>query len=175
MEVDSRDSFIDEWNKMGSWNGEDVSISLVVINMHADPDKILPHRDGDTSFIGKNDIEDGTLIPKYIDNILMLGCNSGHFDHRYSSFANKLLIYNIVDSVIASDGLVGDRTLTGKYESKAEYFFTKYLWSGKRYRDNFGFIKYTKNENGELEWDILGKKFNITSILEEAEIKNVTK
>lgn len=157
LETDSRESFIEEWNKMGSWDGEDVNVSLVVINMHGSPGSISPHPSGDTGSIRTADMENGTLIPKYIDNILCLGCNSGHFDHRYSSLMNKMLVKNVVKSVIASDGTVTSRSVFGNYKSKGDKTFVSYLWSGKKYRDNMGFVKYTKNDIGELEWEVLGK------------------
>ncbi len=164
LETDSRESFIEEWNKMGSWDGEDVNVSLVVINMHGSPGSISPHPSGDTGSIRTADMENGTLIPKYIDNILCLGCNSGHFDHRYSSLMNKMLVKNVVKSVIASDGTVTSRSVFGNYKSKGDKTFVSYLWSGKKYRDNMGFVKYTKNDIGELEWEVLGKKINSKSI-----------
>lgn len=164
LETDSRESFIEEWNKMGSWDGEDVNVSLVVINMHGSPGSISPNPSGDTGSIRTADMENGTLIPKYIDNILCLGCNSGHFDHRYSSLMNKMLVKNVVKSVIASDGTVTSRSVFGNYKSKGDKTFVSYLWSGKKYRDNMGFVKYTKNDIGELEWEVLGKKINSKSI-----------
>ena len=170
LEVDSRYAFIEEWNKMGSWAGKDVEVSLVVINMHGSPYGIYPHSDGGTGSIKASDVEDGTLIPKNVDNILILGCNSGHFDHRYSSFANRLLVYNNVESVIASDGTVMNRSIFGNYSSKGDSSFVKYLWSGEKYRDNYGFVKYSKNNKGELVWKKLGNKHDITSILEKAGI-----
>ena len=38
-------------------------------------------------------------------------------------------------------------------------------------RDNYGFIQYTQNDKGELVWNILGKNFNIKSVLKKAQIK----
>ena len=171
LETDSRDSFIEEWNMMGSWDGENVDVSLVVINMHGSPSSLSPYANGNKGRIYANDIEDGTLISKYIDNIIVLGCNSGHFDHRYSSLVNKMLVYNNVDSVIASDGTVKNRSLFGNYKSVGDSSFVNYLWLNKKYRDNYGYIKYTKNSAGELEWDILGNKVSIRSVLNKANIK----
>ena len=142
--TDTRDSFIDEWNKMGNWNGENVDVSLVVINMHGSPITLSPHSDGGTGRIYTSDITDGTLIPKNVGDIMVLGCNSGHFDHRYSSLVNKMLVYNNVNSVIASDGTVRSRSLFGNYKSISDDNFITYLWSKKKYRKNIGFIKYTK-------------------------------
>ena len=79
LEVDSRDALIEEWNKMGNWNGEDVNVSLVVFNMHGSPNSLAPYSNSKTGRITAKDMEDGTLIPKNINNILVLGCNSGHF------------------------------------------------------------------------------------------------
>ena len=158
--TDTRDSFIDEWNKMGNWNGENVDVSLVVINMHGDPETLSPHSDGSTGYMKATDVTNGTLIPKNVGDIMVLGCNSGHFDHRYSSLANKMLVYNNVNSVIASDGTVRSRSLFGNYKSISDDSFIKYLWSKKKYRKNIGFIKYTKNNIGELEWEFLGKKIS---------------
>jgi len=117
------------------------------------------------------DITDGTLKSKRIDHILVLGCNSGHFDHRYSSLVNKLLVHNNVDSVITSDGTVRNRSIFGNYKSISDKGFVEKLWTEKKYRDNFGFIQYTRNEKGKLEWNILGKNFSITSILKKANIR----
>ena len=169
--TDSRSSFIDEWNKMGNWDGENVDVSLVVINMHANPDALAPYPDGKTGSIKASDMQDGTLIPKYIDDILILGCNSGHFDHRYSSLVNKFLVYNIVNSVIASDGTVQNRSIFGNYNSVGNSEFVDNLWSGEKYRDNLGFIKYMKNDKGELVWDVLGKKISAKKIFEKLSIK----
>ena len=172
LETDSRKSFIDEWNMMGSWDGKDVDVSLVVINMHGNVSGISPYPDTRTAgYIDKSDIENGTLIPKYIDNIVLLTCNSGHFDHRYTSIANRFLVYNTVDSVIASDGSVNPRSATGKYKSVSSKPFVNNLWSGKKYRTNYGYIKYTKNDIDELEWDILGKNYSIKSMIKEAGIR----
>ena len=131
LETDSRESFIEEWNKMGSWDGEDVNVSLVVINMHGSPGSISPHPSGDTGSIRTADMENGTLIPKYIDNILCLGCNSGHFDHRYSSLMNKMLVKNVVKSVIASDGTVTSRSVFGNYKSKGDKTFVSSVRMGR--------------------------------------------
>ncbi len=86
------------------------------------------------------------------------------------SLVNKMLVHNDVNSVIASDGTVSSRTLFGNYISMGDDTFINLSWK-KEKRDNWGFIKYTKNDNGELEWKKLGKKFNITSVLEKAGIR----
>ncbi|MDY6315244.1 MAG: hypothetical protein SPL89_08795 [Clostridia bacterium] len=160
--TDTRDTFIEEWNKMGSWDGKDVDVSLVVINMHGSPDSISPHSDGSTGLITTGDIKSGRLISKNIDRIVLLSCNTGHFDHRYSSFANKMLVYNNVKSVVAADGTVSSRSLLrGRYNTMADDTFNSFLWSEgngtEPYRKNYGFIDYTKNDKGELEWKIREK------------------
>ena len=165
--TDTRDEFIAQWNAMGSWAGKDVEVSLVVINMHGSPGSLSPHPDGSTGIITANDVDDGTLVPKYIGNILILGCNSGHFDHKYDSVANRLLVHNAVKSVIASDGTVSSRTLIGNYKSKGDKTFKKYTTTTNEDRKNKGFIKYTKNKNGELEWKVLGKKINVSTLFKK--------
>ena len=160
--TDTRDTFIEEWNKMGSWDGKDVDVSLVVINMHGSPDSISPHSNGSTGSITTGDIKSGRLISKNIDRIVLLSCNTGHFDHRYSSFANKMLVYNNVKSVVAADGTVSSRSLLrGRYNTMADDTFNSFLWSEgdekEPYRKNYGFIDYTKNDKGELVWKIREK------------------
>lgn len=171
LETDSRELFIDEWNMMGSWDGKNVDVSLVVINMHGSPDSISAYSDGITGRITVSDMQDGTLIPKYIDNIVFLGCNSGHFDHRYSSLVNKMLVNNTVDSVIASDGTVKNRSIFGRYKSVSDSEFVDKLWSKEKYRKNYGYIRYTKNSKGELEWDILGYNLSVKSMVKKLHIK----
>lgn len=80
-------------------------------------------------------------------------------------------VYYFVNSVIASDGTVKNRSIFGNYKSVGDKHFVGYLWSGKKYRDNFDYIQYTKNSVGELEWNILGNKFSIKSVLNKANIK----
>ena len=132
--------------------------------MHGSPEVLTPHPNRDTGCISAEDVDNGTLISKNIGDMLILGCNSGHFDHRYSSIANRFLVNNNVNSVIASDGTVTSRSVFGNYKSKGNPSFVKYLWSAHKYRDNFGFIQYTKNEKGELEYSIIGKKVSAKSI-----------
>lgn len=114
---------------------------------------------------------------KDIGVILFLGCNGGHFDRRYTNVAHELLVKNNVDSVIAADGTVYSWRRGIRKESKrVEYWtdgdehFKNYLWKGEGYtRDDFGFIKYSVNNRGELIWDILGSSFaNINNIFNRA-------
>ena len=115
--------------------------------------------------ITTNDFDNGTLISKNIGNVLILGCNSGHFDNRFTNIADRILVNNNVNSVIASDGTVKNRSIFGNYKSVGDSTFVSYLWSGKKYRNNYGFIKYTKNSIGELQWEILGNKVEVSSLI----------
>ena len=113
------------------------------------------------------------LISKNIGDVVLLRCNAVHFDHRYSSVADKILVGNNVNSVIAADGTVHSWRfpLVGqvKYRTVGDEHFDEANWSGSHYRDDLGFIKYTKNSAGELEWSMIGKSFTgITPLLKAA-------
>ena len=160
--VDTADDFVREWNMMGNWNGEDVSVELVVVNMHGDPSGISPSGDSNDMV----NIDD--LVSKYVDDILLLNCNIGNLDHRYTNFANQLLQKNHVNSVIAADGTVCSNSYPEdgfmEYYTIGDSNFKGYLAPGYD-REDEGFIKFTINENGELEWRTLTKAFyGITNI-----------
>ena len=151
IEVSSTDQFRAEWNKMGSWAGKDVNVSCVVIALHGTS---ISNAVGNTELY-----YDSRFISKNIGTILLMGCNSGHFDHRYTSFANDILQGNNVCSVIASDGTV--KYFTNPFTKQTTYWiasdkqFKNELAPGYT-RDALGYIKYTINEKGELVWGFAG-------------------
>ena len=146
----------------------DVTVSLVIINMHGDTHSISTNKDG------SDPISAEELLSKYIEGIVLLNCNSGHLDSRYTNFAHEMLVRNNVEYVIAADGSVAGDIWAWTFHSSCKYStyrsteFYQANWShpvlGHEYREPEGFIKYTVNDIGELVLEKLGSHLDLTKL-----------
>ena len=129
-------------------------ISAVVIDTHAGPKELYF---GDIDHDKKDDKNENlytnqiaSLGNKNIDNLILLGCNAGHLDYKYTNVAAAFSKKTNGGYVMASDGTVGDEFF-GCYLSADDDTFQDYC-NRRRYNEdctayNEGWIIYQNINN----------------------------
>lgn len=143
---DDEEDFISRWNKMA--NDTDKHYSLCIVNCHANQYYMY-------NGITKGDIQD---LEKFdCDLVLLLGCNCGHSDAKWSNVA-YYLSQKVTGIVVASDGTVYSSTptkwffnKTATFKSKADDAFDDICdeISGND-RDNYGWVIYKYNSKKKI-------------------------
>lgn len=176
--ITTTEQFKENWNGMGSYKDKDgntitVSIEGVSLLFHGSPhtlnidytkDQYLTTSSDGKTPGGRPALYIGDLESKTFDKLTILSCNGGHIDHLDDNVAVTFLNSNNVKKVIAWDGSVSySKTwvLWGSYyprlayDQSAYYSWTpdsKFLWFTFK-RAPLGEITYTKDENGNINWD----------------------
>lgn len=141
--VKNEQEFLDAWNMMGNWEGQDVTVECAVINMHGNSEGIA------VNSTDKN-IDLSKMKSKYVDDIILITCSGGNVNTENNP-AVQLLSQNNVNSVTASDDI--------------EFYYYNY---GEDHRygyevksnDSVGFVRYRVNDNGDIVYDVTGKSFS---------------
>ena len=168
VSIRSRCDLTTAWNSITTYE----SVDTVIINTHAMHD-ILTFGNGSPAF-NKDDVK--ALRSKGMKNLILYGCNAGHYDHICNTchFAYKCTHSNIAAEfakklgysvpVLASDGTVS--RVFGYYRSYSGNGFKTQRLNTRR--DNLGWIVYRFNSNlGKYNYAILGKKYmNLKQMLD---------
>ena len=183
--LNSRDDFIEGWNKM-----DNEKIDAVIIYTHANPDVLrvdtIKSKDGAGEIVLKSNEqfkkeEVNNLESKNIETLVFLGCNTGLTglnDNMATRFIDDENIHNI-RQVIAADGSVSHKDV---YITKKSWFTVKEklqhtleVVHGNYYDENEsydGYKMYYYDENNNLIIEKVGYDFdNVVDLINRAEDK----
>ena len=155
--------FEDVWNNLSYTR-------YVVINTHGCSSQIGLNKSEEKDSYTLTTDEIDKLDFKYIDILILLGCNSGHYDYKLTNVASAFS-KRITGCVVAGDGSVKIgkfSTIIGsvKFESLNDKYFVE---EGTSKRDNEGWIvyKYGRKNNKQYSFTgILGKTVTVKSIID---------
>ena len=167
--IKDNDDFTSGWNAMGTENGHSVDIDTVLINTHGNPTGL-----GDNRHFGMSSWDMRQLDSKDAENVILLGCNSGHTDYSDHNVAAELARKVDGAPVLASDGTVYSGltffNLTNRsYTSKNDKHFRGYRPAGSK-RDNEGWVVYQEKDGKVTNTSLNDKKMNVTDM-----VKNLRK
>ncbi|TYQ16022.1 UNVERIFIED_CONTAM: RHS repeat-associated protein [Acetivibrio alkalicellulosi] len=155
IENDDVDVFTRNWNEMGD-------ASIVIINVHGNPELILDSR-------GRGDNLMANLESKNIDAMFLLSCNGGHQDYQ-NNMASHFFNNNNIGRLVAVDGLHVRRN-RGIFRRRVEHSSRANgswkTWGeniGAESRESLGFVVYTENDITSI-----GNRFNnINDLIDSA-------
>ena len=162
IEITSNSDFKNGWNNMGA-DGSD--IDTVLINTHGSPYGL-----GDNKQFSIDSNYVSQLDDKNAENVILLGCNSGHKDHADNNVASAFARKVNGAPVIASDGTVYSGltffNLTDRsYKSKNDKTYRKHRVNSRR--DNDGWVVYQENNGRVTTTDVDDKKMTVSEMVKE--------
>lgn len=163
--VSNEVEFREAWNRIGREDGDYVFPVAVIIETHGDYEKLCD-REGNpllTEELTKQ------LTPKYVERLMLLGCNAGHLDnkeHNPAAYMSKIVRGA---SVLASDGTVDVIESSMIYTSSTSEDFPDMCDNGVR--DNQGWMIYNYKGGKINVSESLGKRFIVSDILEAIRIE----
>lgn len=163
--ITSNSDFRNGWNNMGMEGGNEVDIDTVLINTHGNPNAL---GDNGNFGIGTNFIRH--LDDKEAENLILLGCNSGHKDYADNNVAAAFAEKIEGAPVIASDGTVYSgfslfNWFDRSYKSKNDEDFRD--WRSGSNRDNAGWVVYQVEDGKVTTRDVNDKKMTVTDMVNE--------
>ena len=128
----------DGWNGMGTVDGRSVDIDTVVINTHANPERL---GFGNGNSFSRRDAM--ALQDKEMEQLVLYGCNAGHLDYQDRNIAEAFSHRTSGAPVMASDGTVygmnSDETYTPRSDEEFQYWADR---AGNGGRSNEGWQIY---------------------------------
>lgn len=151
VEKESAKSLINAWNALKQTN-------LVIINCHGNPRKMN----------GVTIEQTNQLASLQISLLVLLACNVGHYDHKYSNIAYSFYKKIIgVGRMLCSDGTVTSLNafnLNSKFKSVAD---ANWRVDSKR-KSNYGWVLYGDGRRGvNIRTSYFGKNMNLISVIKE--------
>jgi len=150
------------WNSIGLTE-DGGNVSAVVIDTHGNASALgFGDENGDGTHLGSKDISN--LENKNVDNLILLGCNSGHLDYKNTNPAAAFSKKVNNGSVLASDGTVfnvGRQGLLWRdylYSSYNDGAFYRQL-TGTRQKDG----NWPVDNEGWIIYDYVNGVVNTTS------------
>ena len=172
--ISSKKELSNYWNSMG----KNDKISTVIINTHANPNAI-GFDESASNNMSTSDIKQ--LEDKHIKNLILYGCNAGHYDYKDVNVASIFTEKVNGGKVLAGDGTVyayrWGLAIAGSYAYRPsnDETFRKYR---KSERGNMGWLLY-KNNKGKVSASPLynetyyqsNKELTLTKILDGMNMK----
>ena len=130
---------------MGEEKGKNVGIDTVIINTHANA-SILDFGESGSAQMTTDDIKN--LDYKFMDQLILYGCNAGHLDHALTNPASAFSS-RVGSSVLAADGTVSaGLNEIPLFKNKLFSFINRTAWTYTPEADEHFFNDCIKNGAG---------------------------